>query len=74
MNLFVQKDHLSTMDGQTVDIIDEDINDAEGEVRFEKGVGRHIKLYGRYEGIVQSHEECVAFVKGVQVVLEHMID
>ncbi len=73
MNLFVPKDHLSTMDGLTVDIIDEDIEDAVGEVKFEKGVGRHIELCGRYKGTVQSHEECVAFVKGVQVVLEHMI-
>ena len=30
MNLFVPKDHLSTMDGLTVDITDEDINDAVG--------------------------------------------
>jgi len=61
------------MDGLTVDIIDQDIDDAVGEIRFEKGVGRHIVLYGRYKGTVQSHEECVAFVKGVQVVLEYMI-
>jgi hypothetical protein len=74
MRLVVPKDHLSTMDGLTVDVIDEDINDAVGEVRFEKGVGRHVFLYNRYKGTVQTHEECVAFVKGVQTVLEYMID
>jgi len=73
MNLSVPKDHLSTMDGLTVDIVDEDINDVVGDVRFEKGVGRHVTLYGRYEVTVQTHEECVAFVKGVQTVLEYMI-
>ncbi|MGA3064660.1 MAG: hypothetical protein ABSD90_15815 [Methylocystis sp.] len=73
MRLVVPKDHLSTMDGLTVDVIDEDINDAVGEVRFEKGVGRHVILYGRYKGTVQTHEECVAFVMGVETVLEYMI-
>jgi hypothetical protein len=54
------------MDGLKVDITDEDIDDAVGEIRFEKGVGRHIELYGRYKGTVQTHEEGVAFVKGVE--------
>jgi len=71
MNLFVPKDHLSTMDGLKVDITDEDIDDAVGDIRFEKGVGRHIELYGRYKGTVQTHEECVAFVKGVETVLNY---
>jgi hypothetical protein len=61
------------MDGLKVDIIDEDIDDAVGEVYFEKGVGRHVTLYGRYKGTFKTHEECEAFVKGVQTVLEHMI-
>ena len=73
MLLVVPKDHLSTMDGLTVDIIDDETDDAVGEVRFEKGVGRHVTLYGRYKGTVQTHEECVAFVKGVETVLEYMI-
>ena len=74
MNLFVPKDHLSTMDGLKVDITDEDIDDAVGDIRFEKGVGRHIELYGRYKGTVQTHEECVAFVKGVETVLNYILD
>ena len=73
MNLSFRKDHLSTMDGSTVEIIDEDIDDAVGEISFEKGVRRHIRLYGRYSGTVQTHEECVAFVKGVETVLRHII-
>ncbi|MBG0801260.1 hypothetical protein IYW40_07160 [Methylocystis sp. H4A] len=73
MRLVVPKDHLSAMDGLTLEIIDEDIADVVGEVRFEKAVGRHVTLYGRYKGIVQSHEECVAFVKGVETVLDYMI-
>jgi hypothetical protein len=48
MRLVVPKDHLNTMDGLTVDIIDEDIDDTVGEVRFEKGVGRHVTLYEAY--------------------------
>jgi hypothetical protein len=74
MKLFVPKDHLSTMDGLTVDITDEDINDAVGSIRFEKGVGRHIELYGRYRGTVLTHAECVAFVKGVETVLNYIRD
>jgi hypothetical protein len=73
MNLSVPKDHVATMDGLTADVIDEDTNDVVGEIRFEKSVGRHVELFGRYKGTVQSHEECVAFVKGVQAVLEYMI-
>lgn len=73
MNLSVPKDHMSAMDGLTVEITDEDIDDVVGEVRFQKGTGRHISLFGRYKGTVQSHDECVAFVKGVQTVLEYMI-
>jgi hypothetical protein len=73
MNLIVPKDHVSTLNGLTVKVFDEDASDDVGEIRFEKGVGRHILLYGRYKGTVQTHEECVAFVKGVQTVLEYMV-
>jgi hypothetical protein len=76
MNLTFNKDHVSTMDGLTTPIFNEDgdLGDDEvGEIRFEKGVGRHITLYSRYKGTVKSHEECEAFIKGVQTVLEYMI-
>jgi hypothetical protein len=62
------------MDGLKVDITDEEIDDAVGQVRFEKGVGRHIELYGRYKGTVQTHEEGVAFVKVVETVLNYILD
>lgn len=74
MRLFVPKDHLNSMDRQTVDIYDEDTNDAVGELKYEKGVGRHVILFGRYKGTFASHEECAAFVKGVEEVLTYMID
>jgi hypothetical protein len=74
MKLTAPKDHLSTMDGRTDDIVDEDIEDAVGNIKYEKGVGRHVELYGgRYKGTFQTYEECQAFVQGVQAVLEHMI-
>jgi hypothetical protein len=73
MNLFVPKEHLNTMDGLKVDITDKDINDAVGHIGFEKGVGRHIELYGRYKGTVQTHEDCIAFVKGVETVLNYIL-
>lgn len=73
MNLTIPNYHLSTMDGLAIDIVDEDIDDAVGEVRFEKGVGRHITWYNRYKGTIQTHEECVAFIKGVETELEYMI-
>jgi hypothetical protein len=53
-------------DGLKVDIIDEHNNDAVGDVRFEKGGGRHVELYGRYKGTFKTHAECAAFVKGVE--------
>ena len=67
MNLTFKKDHASTMDGFTTPIVNEDgdLGDDEvGEIRFEKGVGRHITLYSRYKGTVKSHEECEAFDSG----------
>jgi hypothetical protein len=73
MKLAVPKDHVNAMDGLALAIMDEDTDEEVGEVRFEKGVGRHVTLYGRYKGTVQTHEECVAFVKGVETVLEYMI-
>ncbi len=74
MRLTVPKDDMRWADGSTLEIIDEERDDAVGEVTFEKGVGRHVTLFGRYKGTFQKHEECVAFVKGVETVLEHMID
>jgi hypothetical protein len=53
------------MDGLKVDITDEDIDDAVGEIRFEKVVGRVT---------VQTHEQGVAFVKVVETALNYILD
>lgn len=77
MRLTVEKRDLRWMDGGVVEIVDENgpAGDGVGQVRYEKGVGRHISLYGgRYTGTVQTHEECVAFIKGVETVLNYMIE
>jgi hypothetical protein len=75
MKLSVPKDHLSTMDGLTVEIVDEDDDDYPvGDVKFDKSVGRHVTLFDRYKGTFKTHDETVAFVKGVQAVIEYMID
>jgi hypothetical protein len=34
---------------------------------------REITLFKKYGGSFDSHEECVAFAKGVEVVLNHML-
>lgn len=33
---------------------------------------RQVLLYGKYSGDFETHEECVAFAKGVAAVLSHM--
>jgi hypothetical protein len=74
MNLTLEKENANTFNGTKTDIIDEDIDDAVGEVTFERGEGpRQISLYGRYKGTCGSHEEAVAFIKGVEAVLNRLI-
>jgi hypothetical protein len=74
MNLTFPNRHLNDWDGATVEIIDEDnLDSVVGEVQLEKGVRRHIVLFGRYKGTFHTHEESVAFVKDVEAVLEYMI-
>jgi hypothetical protein len=35
---------------------------------------RNISLFGgKYEGSFETHDECVAFAKGVEAVLNHMV-
>jgi hypothetical protein len=73
MQLSFDKDHLGTMDGLTVRVIDEDSDDHVGDVAYKKGVGREVTLFGRYKGTFSTHAECAAFLKGVETVLNHMI-
>lgn len=72
----VPKDDARAMNTLTLDIVDEDnANDAVGELSFERGVGRHVSMYGgKYKATFQTHAECVAFVRGIQAVLQHLIE
>ena len=75
MGLFVEKWDKRFGD-ETLDVIDREgsgIADPVGEVKLQRGVGCHINLFGRYKKTMQTYEECMAFIKGVEVVLEHMI-
>jgi pyruvate/2-oxoacid:ferredoxin oxidoreductase beta subunit len=49
---------------------------AVGDVLLERGIGenRKIELYGRYKWTCGSHAEALAFIKGVEAVLSHLID
>jgi hypothetical protein len=75
MNLVVREDDMRLMSGITVEIFDEDASDIDpvGEVKLAKGVGRQIVLFNRYKGMAKTHPECVAFIKGVEAVLQHII-
>ena len=76
MKLTLEKEHVNTFNGTKTDIIDEDNDDAVGDVLLERGTGenRKIDLYGRYKWTCGSHAEAVAFIKGVEAVLSHLID
>lgn len=67
--------------GGTIPIKDLDSGDTVGYLEtgqgFEAGTmrqpSRSICLFGKYYGSFESHNECVAFAKGVQAVLKHMV-
>ena len=76
MKLTLEKEHVNTFNGTKTDIIDEDNDAAVGDVLLERGTGenRKIDLYGRHKWTCGSHSEAVAFIKGVEAVLSHLID
>jgi hypothetical protein len=74
MQLTLEKQNLNTMDGVRLRVIDEDSNDDVGDVAYKKGVGREVTLFRRYKGTFRTHEECAAFIKGVETVLVYIID
>ncbi len=75
MRLIAPKSHVNTMDGLTEKIFDEDRNDEVGEVRYQKGENRKVSLFGdRYTATVKSHDELVGFLKGVETVLNHILE
>jgi hypothetical protein len=60
--------------GSEEQVIDEDTGKSVGVIVSRHGWGRRIYLFGdKYQGRFQSHAECVAFAKGVEAVLSHMI-
>ena len=87
MRLKVPKVDARTVLGSSMrhEIIDEDSGRAVGyfnagqgseswSVRSRRNPSRYVNLFdGKYCGEFESHEECAAFVKGVEVVLTHMV-
>ena len=58
--------------GESID--DEDTGKSVGGIVYGTGPrSRSISLFGKYRGTFATHEECVAFTKGVEAVLNHMI-
>ncbi|WP_439924974.1 hypothetical protein [Nitrobacter sp. JJSN] len=55
-------------------INDEDTGKSVGALRYGRQGGRTVSLFdGKYQATFDSHEECCAFAKGVQEVLNHMV-
>jgi hypothetical protein len=66
-----------------VDVYDEETGKCVGKVGASNGVfhegypyrARYVRLFNqKYFGTFDTHDECVAFVKGVETVLNHMIE
>jgi hypothetical protein len=61
------------------DVVDQDTGKKVGHVIAERSPGktrkRHISLFGgKYQGNFESPDECDAFAKGVEAVLNHMTE
>lgn len=54
LQLTLEKENLTGVDGLTLPVIDEDSNDDVGHVAYKKGVGREVTLFGRYKGMFQT--------------------
>jgi hypothetical protein len=56
--------------------MDEDTNKEVGFVEATRSpITRHISLFGgKYQGDFKTPEECAAFAKGVEAVLNHMVE
>jgi hypothetical protein len=63
----------SQLTGST-SIKDADTGKDIGALRYGRQGGRTVSLFdGKYQRTFDTHEECCAFAKGVEVVLEHMV-
>lgn len=58
------------------EVMDEGTNEQVGFVEATRSpITRHVSLFGgKYQGDFEKPEECAAFVKGVEAVLNHMIE
>ena len=55
-------------------VIDKDTGKSVGVIHYRHDRGRRIYLFGdKYKGVLRTHDECVAFAKGVEAVLSHMV-
>ena len=70
----LRKEAAGTMDpAEYSAIIDEDTGETVGYLAYGHQLSRHVRLFNeKYQGSFGSHEECVAFAKGVEAVLSHM--
>jgi hypothetical protein len=64
----------SVASGGSQPVIDEDTGGRVGRFYYGKQIGRAIYLFGnKYIGRFETQAECVAFLKGVEAVLNHMV-
>jgi hypothetical protein len=55
-------------------IIDSETGRTIGMLYYGHGTGRTVSLFdGKYQGIFEEHTQCWAFAKGVEAVLNHMV-
>jgi hypothetical protein len=65
-----------TGSGQSKSVDDEDTGKSVGQIIYftgPSGPKRTISLFGKYHGEFETDEECAAFAKGVEEVLNHMV-
>jgi hypothetical protein len=68
------KNHLYGDAAGGTSIKDEDTGKTVGQLLFSTGGGRSVSLFGdKYRGDFKRFEECEAFVKGVEAVLNHVV-
>jgi hypothetical protein len=75
MRLSVPKWDIRSHSGLTEGVTDEDSGRCVGSISHSHHPkGRLISLFdGKYVGSFERYDECVAFAKGVEAVLNHMI-
>jgi hypothetical protein len=62
--------------GGKFDVVDEETGKIVGFLHaYRSPRVRHISLFaGKYSADLESHEQCAAFAKGVEAVLNHLMD